>query len=76
MKLAKTGQVTFAEELCKGCELCIIACPKKIIFVTERLNQSGYPVVGVTEADKCTGCAMCYLMCPDLAIRVEREAVP
>lgn len=74
--MAKTGWVTFAEELCKGCELCVKACPQKIVSLTGRLNQSGYPVVGATETDKCTGCAMCYLMCPDLAIKVERWTVP
>lgn len=64
--------MTFAEELCKGCELCVKACPQKIVYLTERLNQSGYLVAEVTEMAKCTGCAMCYLMCPDLVIKVER----
>ncbi|MEW6663225.1 MAG: 4Fe-4S binding protein [Bacillota bacterium] len=74
--MAKKGKVLFDEERCKGCELCVTACPKKIVYLTERLNQSGYPVAGVTDMEKCTGCAMCAWMCPDLVITVERGETP
>ena len=30
------------EEECKGCGLCIEACPPKVISMSERLNHYGY----------------------------------
>lgn len=67
------AKVTFNEDACKGCELCITACPKKIIFLNkEKLNQKGHYPADVIEMDKCTGCAACAMMCPDCVITVER----
>ena len=64
----------FKEDKCKGCGLCIDACPKKIIVLTERLNTKGYHPAGVPEEnmDKCIGCAACARMCPDVVIKVEK----
>ncbi|MCR5340231.1 MAG: 4Fe-4S binding protein, partial [Saccharofermentans sp.] len=37
------GKVTFNENLCKGCGLCVAACPKKILELDKtRLNAKGY----------------------------------
>lgn len=68
------NKVTFNKTLCKGCGLCILACPKKIIFLDkEEINAKGYHPAKVTEFDKCIGCAMCATMCPDVVITVEKE---
>jgi len=67
-------KVTFREERCKGCALCIAACPVKIISFADRLNAKGYKPATVTE-DKmkdCIGCGSCYRMCPDCVITVEK----
>ncbi|MBO5417983.1 MAG: 4Fe-4S binding protein [Clostridia bacterium] len=67
------AKVTFREERCKGCKLCVDACPKKIVVIKEdTLNQNGYHPAGVYEMDKCIGCAFCATMCPDCVITVER----
>jgi len=66
--------VTINENICKGCGLCITACPKKIISLSkERLNGKGYHPAEITDREKCIGCAMCAMMCPDVAIKVEKE---
>ena len=72
--MAKTAKVTFADERCKGCGLCVDACPKKIITLSgERFNQKGFHPAELTDGTKCTGCAFCAIMCPDVAIKVEKE---
>lgn len=58
---------------CKGCGLCVGACPKNILVLDEQhLNAKGYPPATLTDAKECIGCAACAVMCPECAIRVER----
>lgn len=67
------AKVTFNENRCKGCSLCVAACPKKILELDKsRLNSKGYHPVVCTDTTKCIGCAFCATQCPDLVITVER----
>ena len=66
------AKVTFNTDLCKGCGLCVTACPKKIVQLADTLNKRGYHPAQVTEQDKCIGCAFCATMCPDCVIKVEK----
>ena len=67
------AKVTFREDRCKGCGLCVDVCPKKIVHMaTDRINAKGFHPATVTEMDKCIGCAFCATMCPDVVIEVER----
>lgn len=60
-------------ERCKGCGLCTIACPKKLVTMSAELNNLGFSVAVFAENGKCTGCALCAEMCPDVAISVYKE---
>ena len=67
------AKVTFDETLCKGCGLCVDACPKKILALgTEKINAKGYHPAAVTDEGACIGCAFCATMCPDVCITVEK----
>ncbi|MDV3277142.1 MAG: ferredoxin family protein [Nitrososphaerales archaeon] len=58
-------------ERCKGCELCVVACPHRNLKMSTVLNHNGYhPVEFSYEGAKgeCTACAICYWVCPDFAI--------
>lgn len=67
------GKVTFNEEVCKGCELCVFVCPKKIISIqNDKINSKGYSPANITDMDKCIACGNCAIMCPDSVITVER----
>lgn len=67
------GRVTIVEKLCKGCGLCVQACPRKIMQLSKtRLNEKGYPPAEVSDMDMCTACASCAKMCPDSVITVEK----
>ncbi len=68
------SRIKIIEERCKGCLLCTTVCPVQIIVQSNRINEQGYKVAEVPEADmeKCTGCTSCAMICPDYAIRVWR----
>ncbi len=67
------GKVTFNEDICKGCGLCVSVCPMNIISLDkDKLNAKGYHPATIVEMDKCIGCANCATMCPDVVITVER----
>lgn len=58
-------------ERCKGCSLCVNACPKGIVAMqSERLNKSGYYTVECKDDNACTSCALCAVICPDCAIEI------
>lgn len=68
------GKVTFDHERCKGCNLCVDACPQNILYQDkETLNKAGYNIIRVSDPDQCIGCAFCAMMCPDSVITVEVE---
>ncbi|MDD2763445.1 MAG: 4Fe-4S dicluster domain-containing protein [Opitutaceae bacterium] len=66
-------EVIFAEDLCKGCELCVTVCPTKILKLdTTRVNIRGYHPAIVYNLAECSGCGSCAKMCPDSVITVRR----
>ncbi|MDC7219075.1 MAG: ferredoxin family protein [Spirochaetales bacterium] len=68
------GKVTFITDRCKGCGLCVNACPKEILEIDRTtLNKNGYQPAHIAKPEECIGCAACALMCPDQVITVERE---
>lgn len=65
-------KVTFKKDRCKGCELCLIACPKNIIIMDKQLNAMGFYPATVEEQDKCTACTACAKVCPDVVIEIDK----
>ena len=67
------AKLTFQTDLCKGCGLCVDACPKGCLAVaTDKINKKGYSPAEMVNPDKCIGCAFCATMCPDCIITVEK----
>ena len=63
-------RIDIDELRCKGCGLCTIACPGRLIRLSEKINLQGYTPALFTNQEKCTGCTLCAEMCPDVAITV------
>jgi 2-oxoglutarate ferredoxin oxidoreductase subunit delta len=67
------GWVEVNELYCKGCELCVVSCPQKVLNLDlDRLTPKGYHPVTL-KAGGCTGCAICAVVCPEAALTVYRE---
>ncbi len=70
------GMLRIDEAECKGCGLCIEACPPKVIALSDRLNHYGYRPAEYSGSG-CTGCGICFLACPEPgAITVFRLSAP
>lgn len=65
--------VKIRRERCKGCGLCIISCPKKLLVFEEEFNAKGHHPAKLDNENECSECGLCYRMCPDFAIYVEEE---
>jgi len=58
------GSLRIDTNECKGCALCVEACPPKVISIGDRLNHYGYRTAVYTGSG-CTGCGICFLVCPE-----------
>ena len=67
------AKLTINIDRCKGCGLCVTACPKKIMQLShDKMNKLGFRPAEITDESQCIGCAFCATMCPDCVITVER----
>jgi 2-oxoglutarate ferredoxin oxidoreductase subunit delta len=64
------AEIKVTAERCKGCELCVLYCPKKILRMSAETNPKGYHYPECLQSDACTGCKTCGTMCPEVAIEV------
>jgi len=72
----KKFKISILKNRCKGCFVCIVFCPRKILEQSTEFNVKGYHpprlVEGVT-AEQCSGCMFCQLACPEFAIYIEEQ---
>lgn len=65
--------LTFRQDRCKGCGLCVAVCPKHILTLESGTNVKGYHPASCTDEAACIGCASCAKMCPDSIITIEKD---
>ena len=58
------GLLRIDTDECKGCGLCVEACPPKVIRLSDRLNHSGYRTA-IYAGKGCSGCGICFMACPE-----------
>ena len=67
------GKIIIDKERCKGCGLCVIACPKNGIVISEQSNQNGFFPAEFDNC-QCTGCGNCAIICGEAVIEVYRDS--
>lgn len=62
-------------EKCISCNLCVLACPNKVISLTSEKNENNKKVLLSYHMDvgRCLFCGMCTEACPTNAITVTQE---
>jgi 2-oxoglutarate ferredoxin oxidoreductase subunit delta len=68
--MARRGKVVIDRELCKGCYLCIRACPVKVLEAGGEPNSTGTYPSKVVYPEKCIACGSCFEVCPDVCIEI------
>ena len=63
-RILEQATMVVKPELCKGCGLCIAACPVNVLSFSDSFNTKGYHYA-VYAGEKCTGCGTCYYACPE-----------
>ncbi len=67
------GAVVIDSIRCKGCELCVVACPADVLKLQpQEVNDRGYHYAYTAHPEACIGCAACATVCPDACIEVYR----
>ncbi len=72
------GDVQIEAHLCKGCCLCVAACPPAVLSQGGFLNRQGYYAVSY-RGSGCTGCGICFYVCPEpgaLTVRRHKSGAP
>ncbi len=62
--MAVKNRVVIRVDDCKGCGLCIDACPVNVLDFADGLNAMGYRPAHY-KGEGCTGCGTCYYTCPE-----------
>ncbi|MDD6889107.1 MAG: 4Fe-4S binding protein [Bacteroidales bacterium] len=67
------GAVVIDTERCKGCNLCVVACPANVLLLKDKeVNDRGYHFAYMAHQQACIGCSACATVCPDACIEVYR----
>jgi 2-oxoglutarate ferredoxin oxidoreductase subunit delta len=69
------GTLVIDVDACKGCDLCIDACPPGVLVMTTHVvNSRGYRYPELLPG--CTGCQACSQVCPDFVFQVYKYDTP
>jgi 2-oxoglutarate ferredoxin oxidoreductase subunit delta len=68
------GTITLEASRCKGCELCIPACPPRVLRMSQTRNANGHAIPELLPG--CTGCGACLLVCPDFCFEIYQYETP
>ena len=70
------GAITVNVARCKGCNLCVVACPTDTLALQpHEVNDRGFHYAYMANPENCTGCCSCAWVCPDACIEVFRVKV-
>ena len=69
------GAIVVDTERCKGCNLCVVACPLNVIALTKEVNVKGYNYAHQILEDTCNGCASFATVCRERWLSVYKIKV-
>ena len=73
--MGRASAIYINEQFCTGCNFCVEFCPKKVLALSDEMNQKGVYLPRVVDLDACTACDICELYCGAFAIAVKQKEV-
>jgi len=59
------NRIEIDKSQCKGCRVCVDACPTGCIEIATEINQLGYQPATFIAGKRCTACGICFYVCPE-----------
>lgn len=69
------GAIVVDNAKCKGCGVCVPACPTDVIQLHQEVNTKGYHYAYMHNPEACIGCSSCAIVCPDGVISVYKVKI-
>lgn len=69
------GKLTFDENLCIGCGICMRVCAGDAITKDVKPCEGGQEITMTFDLYSCTFCSLCKDFCPKKAIDLSREVI-
>ena len=78
LPIATRGDFQFSTEKCTACQLCVLACPNKVIQVNSKKDTDGHRHFDSYQMSLgyCLYCGLCVEACPTAAIEMKASFVP
>lgn len=64
------ARIRVVTERCKGCGVCVHACPQGVLELGQDMNSMGYFYAMTARPMRCIGCMVCCIVCPDEALEM------
>ena len=78
--LTKTMTLTLDMEKCQACGICVEACPKNALEITQIKSSTNTGIrdfiPDITDPNKCSYCGVCQVMCPFDALTLKEGDQP
>jgi NAD-dependent dihydropyrimidine dehydrogenase PreA subunit len=59
------NRIDVDQNLCKGCGVCVNACPRHCLVIGKVINEIGYPAMEFMKEATCSACGLCFYVCPE-----------
>ena len=71
--IVKKFAIKIIRDRCKGCGFCVEFCPRRVLVMSQDMNDKGYHPPAVADLERCVDCGLCEAVCPEFSIYVPPE---
>lgn len=69
------AEIYIDQSRCKGCDLCLRLCPKKVFEESQEIEVKGFKLRAPVKIRDCSECGLCRYFCPEGAITLKEKSL-